>query len=258
MNKDDPLMDIFLAMSDKHLTQYSELPLAIQEKLKEKFLLIANSVIQAPPKKEKQVKESSSDTQNQLVPSLSSCPFSDNITFLDANSIKFEITSTRESMFSGIGCFSVIAFLFFAFQTQFIIAFICFAAIVGAVYLSSITDDYILYDNKKKKLINHRQLGTTINLIDLAPHRYIKAFAVQGKKCSDKSNSWWEYQAIAVTIDGDFIQLSDFYKDAFFEIKVNLREISQFLNIEFLNYAIAESTLEVYGSGRQMQLVYSD
>jgi hypothetical protein len=43
MTNEDKIVEVFLKISDYHLNRYTELPLPIQEKLKEKFLLISDA-----------------------------------------------------------------------------------------------------------------------------------------------------------------------------------------------------------------------
>jgi hypothetical protein len=183
--------------------------------------------------------------------------FADAVSFIGDNLIKFELTSTRESIFSGMGCASSIAFVALIFFGSYFNAILACGLLIGFFYLLNITDDYVLYDVTNKKLMYHKKLGTKINVTELAPHRYIKAFAVQGKNCSDKNSSGWEYQAVAITLDGDFIALSDFTKNSFYDIRTGMSKIGDFLQIESLDYAIPETKLETFGSGTKLQLVYN-
>ncbi|MCO4784267.1 MAG: hypothetical protein KC646_18235 [Candidatus Cloacimonetes bacterium] len=263
MTNDDKIVEVFLEISDQHLNRYSELPLPIQEKLKEKFLLIASSKESSkskhiPKVKSSRLSQSTSDTTQQLVPQLETSNFSNAISFIGDTLIKFELTSTRENIFSGIGCVSSIAFVGLLFFGSYFNAFIACGLLVSFFYLLNITDDYILYDITNKKLLYHKKLGTKSNITELAPKRYIRALAVQGKKCSDKNKSWWEYQAVAITLDGDFIALSDFSKNSFYDIRTGMQKIGSYLQIESLDYAIPETKLETFGSGTKLQLVYND
>lgn len=262
MTNDDKIVEVFLEISDQHLSRYSDLPLPIQEKLKEKFLLICDTKISKPKliKKLNSViapQAHSTPESQALVPQLEKSHFADAITFIGDNLIKFELTSTRESIFSGMGCLSSVAFVGLIFFGSYLNAFLACGLLIGFFYLLNITDDYVLYDVTNKRLMYHKKLGAKQTITELAPYRYIKALAVQGKKCSDKSNSWWEYQAVVITLDGDFIALSDFSKNSFYDIRTAMQKIGVFLNIDSLDYAVPESKLQTFGSGTKLQLVYN-
>ena len=160
MDHDDKIVEILLAISEDSLSQYAELPIPIKEKLKEKFLLIAESKTSYSSTQQKftpkQVNNKNvlvakhaplgSAVIHRTTPTLSDSLFASNISIVEDQFVKFEITSTREGFFGGVGCLSVAAFVVLLFTGSYVNALIAMVVSIGSIYLSSITDDYILYD----------------------------------------------------------------------------------------------------------------
>ncbi|PCJ20430.1 MAG: hypothetical protein COB02_05190 [Candidatus Cloacimonadota bacterium] len=193
------------------------------------------------------------------VPILGNPRFSNNIVLSKNGHLQFKIPSIKKKILSIFCLVNSMFFFFFLSEGYPYFLFLSLLFFVFTAYIYSNIEEFIQYNIHQKKLTKHFKFITYIKSIDIVSRQSIKAFAVQAKKVKahEEHPAYWAYQATIVTTNGKVIELTNFWRNAFPEVQEDLKIISEYLNIPYLDYAISGAVLSTYGTGDNLQMVYS-
>lgn len=184
--------------------------------------------------------------------------FSEDAKVLPDGAIKLEITSGREAIFQSLGCLTSLGFMILLFSGQFGYSA---PALIAAIYFwksYSKTDDYLLADHNAQMIFYHKQFGKKIETVPHLPFSHIATLSVEGTLNRSKESTWWTYKAVAITRDGEVVELGDSKKTSFAEAKAFVRSLASSLEVNFTEDVREEQVLEVFGSGARLQISFND
>jgi hypothetical protein len=127
--------------------------------------------------------------------------------------IKLEFDSLMESLWFGMGVFSVIGslagagILFKHGEPAILIGSLIVLAV--AVVLHMNTDDYFVVDADAFTLLFRRKFFSRQSLSRVATFDQIQAVTMNGRKQSTKSRTWWEYSVVLVLAGAKKVRVSD-------------------------------------------------
>lgn len=201
------------------------------------------------------------EAQNEISPRLS-LPlnaFSKDHKELSMGTVKLEITSTREGFFQAGGCMSaVLAFVFLVSEAG---SFWVIMALGGMIYFIKTlfqTDDYLVVEPDLKKIRYHKEFKGKVNMEDFLSFAQIAFLAVNGKKHESDKKVSWNYQLVAITVDGDIIPLSDEKSCEFLECFSFTAALCKKVGLQLAPGASPETSLAVIGSGSRLQIEYHE
>tara|TARA_Y100000589_G_scaffold3593_1_gene3214 strand:- start:188 stop:1108 length:921 start_codon:yes stop_codon:yes gene_type:complete len=203
---------------------------------------------------------SSNDTSNALQKHINAFPenaYTDDLEVLPDGNLKLEITSTRESLYAGIGCLGPII-LFIGFMSEIsMFYYIGIFAFIWGTRQASRTDDFLKFVPEKSEIFYHRQNGKKISLTSYLKLDEVLYIAVQGSQNSSKESSWWEYKPVAITTRGEFLNLGDEKKSDYLTCFAFSRQLAEMFNVNFFNEFEPEAKLEVMSINSELRVYYT-
>jgi hypothetical protein len=168
---------------------------------------------------------------------------------------KLEITSTRESTFSVLGCFGLVGFVVLIASGEVLISVLVLALALSSGYLWSKTDDYLVVQPQEKMIFYHKKFLGTTEMEPYIPFDHISTLAVEGTFHKGKDSSWWTHKTVAVTRDGEMIALSDDLKNGFHSCCAFANALAARLGTSLLE-PMPDCCLQITGSGSRVQVQY--
>ncbi len=203
---------------------------------------------------------STDNTSKELQKYLNTFPenaFTENLEIMPDGNLKLDITSTRESLYSGIGCMGPII-LFTAFISEIsMFYYIGIFAFLWGTRQARRTNDFLKFIPEKNQIYYHRQNGKKISLSTYLKLSEVLCIAVQGSQNSSKEIRWWEYKPVAITTHGEFLDLADEKKCDYLTCFAFSRKLAEMFNVDFFNEFEPEAKLEVMTVNSKVQVYYS-
>ena len=178
------------------------------------------------------------------------------VSVLSDGQIKMDLTSSREGLFSSLGCLSVMGVFVFAFIGLGDIATLSFFAAIYFWASFFRTDVYLLVNCNDQMVYYHKQYKQKVELIPHLPFSHIAYVAITAAFHQSKENSWWTYKTVAITMDGEVIELGDEQKSNFVDAYQFTESLAAVMGVPFYAEVEPMQQLEVYGSGSRLKIEY--
>lgn len=203
---------------------------------------------------------SNNDTSEVLQKQLNTFPenpYTDDLEILPEGYLKLDITSTRESLYAGIGCMGPII-LFIGFMSEIsMLYYIGILALIWGTRQAIRTDDFLKFIPEKNEIFYHRQNGKKLSLSSYLKLDEVLYIAVQGSEHASKESSWWEYKPVAITTRGQFLDLGDQKKSDYVSCFAFTRKLAEILQVNFFDEFQPEAKLEITIVNSEIQVYYS-
>jgi hypothetical protein len=229
-------------LSPRAIERFSELPEATQLKI----LSLGASEIRTETKK-KTIEISHENDTYAPVDSLLrlSGPYMNTVEILSPSEIKLDITSGRETLFTFMGCGSILFFIWSLTTESWLFTFIVLAFAIISFRLKSQTDDYLVMDLASRRILSHRKFKDNHQISTLVQLEDVLCLLIKSSKTESKDTVTWKYGTAAVTRTGDLIELNDIIKASFFECREFTRTLAEISSIPFYDKAEPETELFV-------------
>ena len=184
-------------------------------------------------------------------------PYTDDLEILPEGHLKLDITSTRESVYAGIGCMGPII-LFIGFMSEIsMFYYVGILALIWGTRQAIRTDDFLKFIPENNEIFYHRQNGKKLSLSSYLKLDEVLYVAVQGSEHSSKESSWWEYKSVAITTHGQFLDLGDQKKSDYVSCFAFTRKLAEMLEVNFFDEFQPEAKLEITIVNSEIQVYYS-
>ena len=184
-------------------------------------------------------------------------PYTNDLEVLPDGSLKLDITSTRESLYAGIGCMAPFILLAGFISEISIFYYIGISALIWGTRQAMRTDDFLKFKPENNEIFYHRQNGDKTSLSSYLKLDDVLCIAVQGSQNSSKESSWWEYKPIAITNRGELLDLGDQKKSDYVNCFAFTRKLAQVLQTDFFDEFQPEAKLEITIVNSEIQVYYS-
>lgn len=249
---------IFTQINSRHLDLFASLPTPNRDSVEQKILEMAHrefALGKAELDQDQLLPDQYAQEREIAAVSLPSSAYTTQCKEFPDGTWKLEITSGRETAFSALGCFGLIGFFIFLFSGEYLVAFLIFLIAGSSGFLWSKTDDYLVLNPKEQMLYYHKKFLGTTEMEPYLPFSHISTLAVEGAFHKGKDSSWWTYKAVAISKEGEMIDLSDDKKNEFNSCREYVNILSKRMGVPCLE-AVPESSLTIAGSGSRIHIGY--